>query len=173
MCITVLRSYWRIPSFRIKHLKQQEDPYYSCFLHKGIFCQTSTNTVGSNPSALPHVCYYDSCCWNYCSTSVVHSRPSYSILSLCWQNTFISRNLENMAKARTSLASVCRMDILFSGDPVVLLTLRWLLLVLVLHNVLMLMIGMISSYQLGSGEAKILSRRTINDGRWHKVTAVR
>ncbi|XP_056280235.1 basement membrane-specific heparan sulfate proteoglycan core protein isoform X13 [Pseudoliparis swirei] len=32
---------------------------------------------------------------------------------------------------------------------------------------------LVFSYQLGSGEAKILSRRTINDGRWHKVTAVR
>ncbi|XP_017274656.1 basement membrane-specific heparan sulfate proteoglycan core protein isoform X4 [Kryptolebias marmoratus] len=29
------------------------------------------------------------------------------------------------------------------------------------------------SYQLGSGEAKILSRWAVNDGRWHKVTAVR
>ncbi|XP_078111883.1 basement membrane-specific heparan sulfate proteoglycan core protein isoform X4 [Sander vitreus] len=28
-------------------------------------------------------------------------------------------------------------------------------------------------YQLGSGEAEILSQRSINDGRWHKVTAVR
>ncbi|KAK9515159.1 hypothetical protein VZT92_025826 [Zoarces viviparus] len=32
---------------------------------------------------------------------------------------------------------------------------------------------LVFSYQLGSGEAVILSRRTINDGRWHKVTAVR
>ncbi|KAM6928874.1 basement membrane-specific heparan sulfate proteoglycan core protein isoform 4-T4 [Lycodopsis pacificus] len=32
---------------------------------------------------------------------------------------------------------------------------------------------LVFSYQLGSGEAAILSRRTINDGRWHKVTAVR
>ena len=39
--------------------------------------------------------------------------------------------------------------------------------------VVMLMIYMISSYQLGSGEAQILSRRSINDGRWHKITAVR
>ncbi|XP_061908758.1 basement membrane-specific heparan sulfate proteoglycan core protein [Entelurus aequoreus] len=29
------------------------------------------------------------------------------------------------------------------------------------------------SYQLGSGEAAIMSRKTINDGKWHKVTAVR
>uniref|UniRef100_H3D4F8 Heparan sulfate proteoglycan 2 n=1 Tax=Tetraodon nigroviridis TaxID=99883 RepID=H3D4F8_TETNG len=29
------------------------------------------------------------------------------------------------------------------------------------------------SYQLGSGEAHILSREAVNDGRWHKVTAVR
>lgn len=29
------------------------------------------------------------------------------------------------------------------------------------------------SYQLGSGEAQILSREAVNDGRWHKVTAVR
>ncbi|XP_069566959.1 basement membrane-specific heparan sulfate proteoglycan core protein isoform X4 [Brachyistius frenatus] len=28
-------------------------------------------------------------------------------------------------------------------------------------------------YQLGSGEAEILSRRSINDGKWHKITAVR
>lgn len=35
------------------------------------------------------------------------------------------------------------------------------------------MICTISSYQLGSGEARILSRRSINDGRWHKITAVR
>ncbi|XP_068454510.1 basement membrane-specific heparan sulfate proteoglycan core protein isoform X9 [Clinocottus analis] len=28
-------------------------------------------------------------------------------------------------------------------------------------------------YQLGSGEAAILSQRAVNDGRWHKVTAVR
>ncbi|XP_054464444.1 basement membrane-specific heparan sulfate proteoglycan core protein isoform X3 [Anoplopoma fimbria] len=32
---------------------------------------------------------------------------------------------------------------------------------------------LVFSYQLGSGESDILSRRTINDGRWHKVTAVR
>ncbi|XP_074498541.1 basement membrane-specific heparan sulfate proteoglycan core protein isoform X4 [Sebastes fasciatus] len=32
---------------------------------------------------------------------------------------------------------------------------------------------LVFSYQLGSGEAEILSRRAINDGRWHKVTAVR
>nr|XP_033484843.1 basement membrane-specific heparan sulfate proteoglycan core protein isoform X12 [Epinephelus lanceolatus] len=32
---------------------------------------------------------------------------------------------------------------------------------------------LVFSYQLGSGEAEILSRRSINDGRWHKVTAVR
>ncbi|XP_041859531.1 basement membrane-specific heparan sulfate proteoglycan core protein isoform X3 [Melanotaenia boesemani] len=32
---------------------------------------------------------------------------------------------------------------------------------------------LVFSYQLGSGEAKILSRRSINDGRWHKITAVR
>uniref|UniRef100_A0A8C2WMG3 Heparan sulfate proteoglycan 2 n=1 Tax=Cyclopterus lumpus TaxID=8103 RepID=A0A8C2WMG3_CYCLU len=32
---------------------------------------------------------------------------------------------------------------------------------------------LVFSYQLGSGEAKILSRRTVNDGRWHTVTAVR
>ncbi|KAF0035898.1 hypothetical protein F2P81_011210 [Scophthalmus maximus] len=36
-----------------------------------------------------------------------------------------------------------------------------------------LIICTISSYQLGSGEAEILSRKSINDGRWHKVTAVR
>ena len=35
------------------------------------------------------------------------------------------------------------------------------------------MICMIISYQLGSGEAEILSRKSINDGRWHKITAVR
>ncbi|XP_036447334.1 basement membrane-specific heparan sulfate proteoglycan core protein [Colossoma macropomum] len=29
------------------------------------------------------------------------------------------------------------------------------------------------SYQLGSGEAQILSRERINDGQWHKITAVR
>lgn len=29
------------------------------------------------------------------------------------------------------------------------------------------------SYQLGSGEANIESRETVNDGQWHKVTAVR
>ncbi|XP_053339071.1 basement membrane-specific heparan sulfate proteoglycan core protein isoform X5 [Clarias gariepinus] len=29
------------------------------------------------------------------------------------------------------------------------------------------------SYQLGSGEAEILSKERINDGRWHKLTAVR
>ncbi|KAL6119478.1 hspg2 [Pungitius sinensis] len=32
---------------------------------------------------------------------------------------------------------------------------------------------LVFSYQLGSGEAQILSRKAINDGRWHKVTAVR
>ncbi|XP_054634283.1 basement membrane-specific heparan sulfate proteoglycan core protein isoform X11 [Dunckerocampus dactyliophorus] len=32
---------------------------------------------------------------------------------------------------------------------------------------------LVFSYQLGSGEAAIMSRRTINDGKWHKVTAVR
>ncbi|XP_077945716.1 basement membrane-specific heparan sulfate proteoglycan core protein isoform X7 [Gasterosteus aculeatus] len=32
---------------------------------------------------------------------------------------------------------------------------------------------LVFSYQLGSGEAEILSRKAINDGRWHKVTAVR
>ncbi|KAM7411308.1 hypothetical protein PAMA_021348 [Pampus argenteus] len=32
---------------------------------------------------------------------------------------------------------------------------------------------LVFSYQLGSGEAKILSRKSINDGKWHKVTAVR
>ncbi|XP_042264750.1 basement membrane-specific heparan sulfate proteoglycan core protein isoform X9 [Thunnus maccoyii] len=32
---------------------------------------------------------------------------------------------------------------------------------------------LVFSYQLGSGEAEILSRKSINDGRWHKVTAVR
>ncbi|XP_069382460.1 basement membrane-specific heparan sulfate proteoglycan core protein isoform X25 [Paralichthys olivaceus] len=32
---------------------------------------------------------------------------------------------------------------------------------------------LVFSYQLGSGEAQILSRRSINDGKWHKITAVR
>eukprot|EP00066_Takifugu_rubripes_P028084 XP_011617350.1 PREDICTED: basement membrane-specific heparan sulfate proteoglycan core protein [Takifugu rubripes] len=32
---------------------------------------------------------------------------------------------------------------------------------------------LVFSYQLGSGEAQILSREAVNDGRWHKVTAVR
>nr|XP_057906676.1 basement membrane-specific heparan sulfate proteoglycan core protein isoform X5 [Doryrhamphus excisus] len=32
---------------------------------------------------------------------------------------------------------------------------------------------LVFSYQLGSGEAAIMSKRTINDGKWHKVTAVR
>ncbi|KAM6982618.1 LOW QUALITY PROTEIN: basement membrane-specific heparan sulfate proteoglycan core protein [Tautogolabrus adspersus] len=32
---------------------------------------------------------------------------------------------------------------------------------------------LVFSYQLGSGEAEILSRKSINDGRWHRVTAVR
>ncbi|XP_036068750.1 basement membrane-specific heparan sulfate proteoglycan core protein isoform X6 [Oryzias melastigma] len=32
---------------------------------------------------------------------------------------------------------------------------------------------LVFSYQLGSGEAKILSKKSINDGRWHKITAVR
>uniref|UniRef100_A0A669D789 Heparan sulfate proteoglycan 2 n=1 Tax=Oreochromis niloticus TaxID=8128 RepID=A0A669D789_ORENI len=32
---------------------------------------------------------------------------------------------------------------------------------------------LVFSYQLGSGEAQILSERSINDGRWHKITAVR
>ncbi|KAM3617456.1 uncharacterized protein V6R79_006391 [Siganus canaliculatus] len=32
---------------------------------------------------------------------------------------------------------------------------------------------LVFSYQLGSGEAQILSPRSINDGRWHKITAVR
>ncbi|KAM9343546.1 basement membrane-specific heparan sulfate proteoglycan core protein [Pholidichthys leucotaenia] len=32
---------------------------------------------------------------------------------------------------------------------------------------------LVFSYQLGSGEARIMSRKPINDGRWHKITAVR
>ncbi|CAB1426562.1 unnamed protein product, partial [Pleuronectes platessa] len=32
---------------------------------------------------------------------------------------------------------------------------------------------LVFSFQLGSGEAQILSRKSINDGRWHKITAVR
>ncbi|XP_076597098.1 basement membrane-specific heparan sulfate proteoglycan core protein isoform X2 [Chaetodon auriga] len=32
---------------------------------------------------------------------------------------------------------------------------------------------LVFSYQLGSGEAEILSRTSINDGRWHRITAVR
>ncbi|KAK5864266.1 hypothetical protein PBY51_001220 [Eleginops maclovinus] len=32
---------------------------------------------------------------------------------------------------------------------------------------------LVFSYQLGSGEAVIRSQRSINDGRWHKITAVR
>ncbi|XP_038577739.1 basement membrane-specific heparan sulfate proteoglycan core protein-like [Micropterus salmoides] len=32
---------------------------------------------------------------------------------------------------------------------------------------------LVFSYQLGSGEAEILSQKSINDGRWHKITAVR
>uniref|UniRef100_A0A3B3CG13 Heparan sulfate proteoglycan 2 n=1 Tax=Oryzias melastigma TaxID=30732 RepID=A0A3B3CG13_ORYME len=32
--------------------------------------------------------------------------------------------------------------------------------------------GHLVFYQLGSGEAKILSKKSINDGRWHKITAV-
>ncbi|XP_040902816.1 basement membrane-specific heparan sulfate proteoglycan core protein isoform X8 [Toxotes jaculatrix] len=32
---------------------------------------------------------------------------------------------------------------------------------------------LVFSYQLGSGEAEILSRKSINDGKWHKITAVR
>ncbi|XP_075898523.1 basement membrane-specific heparan sulfate proteoglycan core protein [Nelusetta ayraudi] len=32
---------------------------------------------------------------------------------------------------------------------------------------------LVFSYQLGSGEAEIMSRKTVNDGQWHKVTAVR
>ncbi|XP_077403626.1 basement membrane-specific heparan sulfate proteoglycan core protein isoform X2 [Vanacampus margaritifer] len=32
---------------------------------------------------------------------------------------------------------------------------------------------LIFSYQLGSGEAEIMSRQSINDGKWHKVQAVR
>uniref|UniRef100_H2MMH3 Heparan sulfate proteoglycan 2 n=1 Tax=Oryzias latipes TaxID=8090 RepID=H2MMH3_ORYLA len=33
--------------------------------------------------------------------------------------------------------------------------------------------GHLVFYQLGSGEAKILSKKSINDGKWHKITAVR
>uniref|UniRef100_A0A3Q3IGR0 Heparan sulfate proteoglycan 2 n=1 Tax=Monopterus albus TaxID=43700 RepID=A0A3Q3IGR0_MONAL len=32
---------------------------------------------------------------------------------------------------------------------------------------------LVFSYQLGSGAAEILSRKSINDGKWHKITAVR
>ncbi|XP_051515995.1 basement membrane-specific heparan sulfate proteoglycan core protein isoform X1 [Myxocyprinus asiaticus] len=32
---------------------------------------------------------------------------------------------------------------------------------------------LVFSYQLGSGEAQILSRESVNDGKWHKITAVR
>ncbi|KAK7884905.1 hypothetical protein WMY93_028028 [Mugilogobius chulae] len=32
---------------------------------------------------------------------------------------------------------------------------------------------LVFSYQLGSGEAQLRSRRPINDGQWHKITAVR
>ncbi|KAJ8412021.1 hypothetical protein AAFF_G00142880 [Aldrovandia affinis] len=32
---------------------------------------------------------------------------------------------------------------------------------------------LVFSYQLGSGEAEIISKETINDGNWHKLTAVR
>lgn len=32
---------------------------------------------------------------------------------------------------------------------------------------------LVFSYQLGSGEAEIISREVINDGKWHKITAVR
>ncbi|XP_054868568.1 basement membrane-specific heparan sulfate proteoglycan core protein isoform X9 [Amphiprion ocellaris] len=32
---------------------------------------------------------------------------------------------------------------------------------------------LVFSYQLGSGEAEILSQKSINDGKWHKITAVR
>ncbi|XP_066527292.1 basement membrane-specific heparan sulfate proteoglycan core protein [Hoplias malabaricus] len=32
---------------------------------------------------------------------------------------------------------------------------------------------LVFSYQLGSGEAQILSREQVNDGHWHKITAVR
>ncbi|XP_071333360.1 basement membrane-specific heparan sulfate proteoglycan core protein isoform X1 [Trachinotus anak] len=32
---------------------------------------------------------------------------------------------------------------------------------------------LVFSYQLGSGEAEIMSRKSINDGKWHKITAVR
>ncbi|XP_061591358.1 basement membrane-specific heparan sulfate proteoglycan core protein isoform X3 [Cololabis saira] len=32
---------------------------------------------------------------------------------------------------------------------------------------------LVFSYQLGSGESKIFSHKSVNDGRWHKITAVR
>lgn len=90
--------------------------YCLCYFAWKVFCHTFTEiclhylmfaivTVGA---------------YNY-STAVQLFRGSQCsvtqhLLSLLTKH-FYSRNLKNMAKERTSLASVCRMDTLFSGEP--------------------------------------------------------
>lgn len=116
--------------------------------------------------------------WIYCrkADSLVRSIESHNFF-LCLRNAFISRNLENTANARISSASVCRTDTLCSGESALQHSSSadiWTSCVtFITISFVMLMICVISSYQLGSGEAEILSRKSINDGRWHKITAVR
>lgn len=84
----------------------------------GTFCVTARNDL----TALVHVCCYSACSaiwpqvsWSVFSNSYIVTQQAVTLL---WPNIFNFRNLENMANARTLLASAYRMDTLFSGRSV-------------------------------------------------------
>lgn len=85
----------------------------------------------------------------------------------CGLNASLSRSWESTGKGRTSSAWASRRVTWSSGDSAPLAQ------VCSAPAHALLMLATICSYQLGSGEAHILSREAVNDGRWHKVTAVR
>lgn len=103
---------------------------------------------------------------------IIQSKQSQNLSFLYQLHTLISRTGENKAEARTSSASAYKMDTLYSGDygPSAVDGCHCFC----SHQCeVMPMISVLCSYQLGSGEAKIVSQTSINDGQWHKITAVR
>lgn len=103
ICDCIAQWAWRLP--------------LSCYFAWKVLYHTYSNSVGRLLSALPNVCYYTTWCGKLLqsSQSVAHSIQSH-IIFFCWLDTLLSRNLDNMAKATTSLASAYIMDTLLSGD---------------------------------------------------------
>lgn len=101
----IVRDFWRTTWFEMKSM---------CLycISSLLFCME-----GFMSHAYKY-CWERSVCIPWCLQLVSGSQYSIThlIVFLCWRNTFISRSWENTAKARTSLASACRMDTLFSGD---------------------------------------------------------